>query len=699
MNFNAALPFAAAAAGAGLVIATLIRPHRTVATWAFAAGIVVLAAESLLVGLSAAGHTPGSAPSDRWLGWQFAILSVVPGLWILFSVTYARGVTRRLLSRRPLLIVAAIALPLAFTLAYREALAFRVTLDGQQFIRLGWPGLALHGLLLIGSIIVLMNLERTYRASVGTIRWRIKFMLIGVGILFIVRVYTSSQSLLFRGADPLVDSVNSGALLVAVLLFIRSLLRDSQLNLEVYPSQSLLQNSLTALLAGVYLLFVGVFAKIVALFGGDSTFALKAFLGLVSLVLLALLLQSDHVRLHLRRFVSRNFQRPLYDYRQTWIKFTDRTASCVEQAELCRVLVRLFADTFQVLSVSIWIVEDQKNSIVRVASTSSSDPNEVAATTRKTELAHLIEFFGKHPEPVDIETSTQPWASSLRDWHQAEFIRGGHRVAVPIIGRGEVLGVIVVGDRVGGVTFSLQDFEMLKCACDHAAASLLNVQLSRRLLQSKELEAFQTMAAFFVHDLKNAASTLNLMLQNLPEHFADPAFREDALRGASKTVNHINHLIGRLGMLRHELKIHATVGDLNAVIENSLAGLDSGPGYTLTKKLSPLPKFPFDPDQIGKVVINLALNAREAIQGTGQVVITTSQQGSWAVLTVKDSGCGMSADFINRSLFRPFQTTKKSGLGIGMFQSKTIVEAHGGRITVSSEPKQGTTFQVHLPIP
>jgi signal transduction histidine kinase len=59
----------------------------------------------------------------------------------------------------------------------------------------------------------------------------------------------------------------------------------------------------------------------------------------------------------------------------------------------------------------------------------------------------------------------------------------------------------------------------------------------------------------------------------------------------------------------------------------------------------------------------------------------------------------MSADFINRSLFRPFQTTKKSGLGIGMFQSKTIVEAHGGRITVSSEPKQGTTFQVQLPIP
>ena len=61
------------------------------------------------------------------------------------------------------------------------------------------------------------------------------------------------------------------------------------------------------------------------------------------------------------------------------------------------------------------------------------------------------------------------------------------------------------------------------------------------------------------------------------------------------------------------------------------------------------------------------------------------------------NGCGMSPDFIARSLFRPFQTTKKNGLGIGMFQSKMIVEAHGGRIAVASQPGAGTTFQVFLP--
>jgi signal transduction histidine kinase len=100
-----------------------------------------------------------------------------------------------------------------------------------------------------------------------------------------------------------------------------------------------------------------------------------------------------------------------------------------------------------------------------------------------------------------------------------------------------------------------------------------------------------------------------------------------------------------------------------------------------------------------KVTTNLIFNAREAVSKSGLVQIKTSQNNGWAILAVSDNGCGMSKEFVSRSLFRAFQTTKKNGLGIGMFQSKMIVEAHKGRIEVESEPGKGATFRVWLPLP
>jgi putative PEP-CTERM system histidine kinase len=234
---------------------------------------------------------------------------------------------------------------------------------------------------------------------------------------------------------------------------------------------------------------------------------------------------------------------------------------------------------------------------------------------------------------------------------------------------------------------------------DQIAAALVNARLSQNLLQAKELEAFQTMSTFFVHDLKNAASTLNLMLQNLPVHFDDPAFRADALRGTSKTVAHINHLIERLSLLRHELKIKPVKSDFNALVAKSLADWEKVPGVSLITDFQPLPHILIDQEQLLKVITNLLLNAREAGPGDKQIRVETQPVSDWAVLSVSDNGCGMAPEFLNRSLFRPFKTTKKNGLGIGMFQSKMIVEAHQGRMEVESEPGKGTTFRIYLPLP
>ena len=698
MNTPVIFAYASAAFAGILALGGAFRARRSVSRWAFVAGMAVLALERVCTGLSAG--TPLLANMDYWKGGGLIAAAFLPGVWLLFSLTYARGNAREFLTRWRLALAAAFVLPPALGLLFRGSLIVEIyQLEaGPPLLRLGPAGVALYALLLIAAVLVLMNLERTYRASVGTMRWRIKFMLLGVGLIFVVRLYTNSQALLFRGVDPSLAVLDSGALLVAALLVLRSLFRAGHFDLDVYPSHAVLQSSFTVLLAGIYLLVVGVFAKIVVLLGGDTAFAVKTFLMLLSLVALAVLLQSDRVRLHLGRFVSRQFQRPIYDYRMVWRRFTEATASRVEQIDLCRALVRLTADMFQALSVTIWLMDDRRESLTLAASTSLSEARGREFGPQTAETGEVLGYFRQHPEPVDIESSKGDWAAALRRWQPSEFPDGGHRVCLPLVDRGEVLGVITLGDRVGGVPFSLQDFDLLKCIGDQAAASLLNVQLSQRLLQAKELEAFQTMAAFFVHDLKNSASTLNLMLQNLPTHFSDPAFREDALRGVSKSVVHINHLIGRLSLLRHEMKIQRAEADLNEMVVKGLAGLETGLASVIVKDLKPLPRMLFDSEQMSKVVTNLVLNATEAVSGEGQVRIATDQTNGWAVLTVADDGCGMTAEFISRSLFRPFQTTKINGLGIGMFQSKMIVEAHGGRITAVSEPGKGTTFQVLLPL-
>ena len=693
------LGFASALFCSVLALIVAWNERRSVAHWAFVAGMVALAVEDVCFALTADAGSPEEMV--YWQNWRLVATSFLPGIWLFFSLSYARGNYSEFLKRWRFVLAAAFLMPIGLVILFGDDLIVSVghTLTGYWMFGLGIPGIVLNLLFLLSSVLVLMNLERTYRAAVGTMLWRIKFMILGLGVIFGVQAYIASQVLLFHALNLSLQAVTATAVLLGGVLILRSLFRAGHFNTDVYPSQSALHNSLTVLLAGVYLLIVGVFAKVVTFLGGDAAFTLKAFVLLVALVLLAILLLSDRVRLHTRRFVSRHFQRPLYDYRSVWRRFTEGTAPCVKQAELCQAAVKLVTDIFQVLSVTIWLVDDKRENFVFATSTFLSETKANDLKPQSVDAMEVMRALENHSDPIDMDASKESWTAVLRRCHPDEFRKGGNRVCVPMIGGGEVLGLIILGDRVGGVSFSWQDFDLLKCVADQVAASLLNAQLSQKLLQAKEMEAFQTMSAFFVHDLKNTTSTLNLMLKNLPVHFNDPEFRADALRGISKTVAHINHLIGRLSLLRHELQIKPVESDLNEVVVKALAGWEEAAGVSLVKDLRPLPKVLLDQEQMLKVVTNLVLNARDAVSLAGEIRIETTQSNGWVILTVSDNGCGMAPEFLSRSLFRPFQTTKKNGLGIGLFQSKMIVEAHKGRVQVESQPGKGTTFRIILPLP
>jgi putative PEP-CTERM system histidine kinase len=300
--------------------------------------------------------------------------------------------------------------------------------------------------------------------------------------------------------------------------------------------------------------------------------------------------------------------------------------------------------------------------------------------------------------PFDLERIKEPWGDKLRQICAPQFRAGGDRICIPLFGGDRWMGLAILADRVNGEAYTLEELDLLRCIGDQMTAGLLNLRLTNELVLAKQLEAFRTMSAFFVHDLKNAASTLNLTLQNLPLHFDDPAFRADALRSVGNTAKRIDELIGRLTVLRQQPSIKPVESDLNQLVTEVLEGLRGMPEVELTKELRPLPRILADREQIRNVVTNLLLNAQDALGDHGCIRVKTVHQDGRVVLSVADNGCGMSPEFLNESLFRPFQSTKKRGLGIGMFQSRMIVEAHRGSIQAESETGKGTTFRVSFPI-
>lgn len=700
MNLQYLLFIAVALSSAVLTIGAMVLSKRSISKWAFIAGVLLFGVEGIFHWFSLSSAKGREFSFHHTM--QIIVMNLSAAVWLLFSLSYARREPKQYLIqwRLPLLIASGI--PLVGFIFQNRLIAFSTEVDvlrtAHWIVRYGNEGIFLNFLYLVNTIVIVMNLERTFRAAVGTMRWRIKFMIVGVGLIFVVRAFSASQILLFQEMDVSKD-YSAFAFIVAMPLLLRALVRAGKVETDVYLSHTFLYNSITLLLAGIYLLIVGLFAKVVSSLGGDQALPIKTLFILVSLLVLTILLLSDRIRMRIRRFIALHFRRPHHDFGKVWLQFTRRTGSCIDKKELCREVVKLTADIFQTLSVSIWLIDESKESIGFTASTSLSISSSEFLKLPSEELKQVIHGLkeAKTPLTVTENQDSEKWLVLLTRHDPDAFGSGNGKIFVKFQSGNALLGFMTLSDRVGELEYGPEDFDLLQCICDQVSASLLNIQLANKLAQSKELEAFQAMSAFFVHDLKNTASTLNLMLVNLPKHFDDPDFRTDALRGISKSVDHLNDLIRRLGQLRQSLKIETQEADLNELVLSTLTAWRQNPRVNIITQLQEIPKVPLDRDQVTKVVTNLVLNATEAESRAAEIKVKTSKQNGWVVLSIADNGCGMSPEFLNQSLFRPFQSSKQGGLGIGMFHSKMIVEAHGGKIEVESELGKGSCFRILLP--
>jgi putative PEP-CTERM system histidine kinase len=683
----------------GLAAFVLYRNPKSFVHRVFALGMVSI---TLMEAGNAMGLLASSASQQAW--WKtvsFDGEALLPGSWLLFSLSFARSDYKALLSKWRILILLLFVFPI-FLVSYSWSQLLIVSVDPNElparFIPLGRAGYYLELFLLLSLIWILTNLEGTFRASSGIKRWQIKFMVLGLGALFAFLIYSTSQDLLFSAVDLQRAPLNSLAILVADCLILFSLVRLRLLEMDLYLSKHFVFNSLTLIVVGIYLIAVGSMAKVVSFFGGSQGLSLSTFVVFIALLGITVVLLSDQLRHEAKRFISRNFYRARYDYRKEWMEFTERTNSILEMKDLCSAVVRIVSETFGVPSATIWLFDEARNELSPGGSTALSQAQMQTVGLAEMGGDAFLSYLKEKQAAVDFNKPADRKSRKIKEEHPAFFEPSRVHICIPLLAGPHLLGFMALGKRLTDDPFTAEDLDLLSTLAAQAASSLLKLSLSQQLLKTKEAEAFQALSVFFIHDLKNLASMLSLTMQNLPANYDNPAFRKDTLRVITESVSKMNAMCNKLSLLTKKLDLQRTETDLNELLTATLAGLNGCIKVSLVRDLKPVPRLVLDPDQIQKVLVNLVLNANEAVDHRGEIRVATYPMDGWAVLSVSDNGCGMSKEFMARSLFQPFQTTKSQGLGIGLFHSKKIIEAHQGRIEVESEAGKGSTFRVMLPV-
>lgn len=566
-----------------------------------------------------------------------------------------------------------------------------VSYEGSPVFLLGPLASYFYIFFLVACAAVLVNLEGILRSTTGASRWHVKYGVLGLAGISVGFVFVISQNLIYHLARVSFMPVLSAAVLLSLLPLAYGVVRGRFLDVDVFISRYVIYNSLAALTLGAYLVAMGLLAKAVGYAGIEYDLFWKFFLAFASGMALAVLLLSSDVRKRVKHFINRHFYKNKYDYRLEWTALSRRLGAEASRGEIARSVVGMLHETMFVRQLSLWLAADDGGSFRLAASQGLAETSE--AISAQGGLAAWMLSRAKTFRAEELESEVPlAYGEHLRLFEQELKAV----LVTPLVAGERLLGFISVGPEPSGHEFSEDDFDLLDSVAAQAAGVLLGTYLSASLVKAQEEQVFHRLASFVIHDLKNVVSMLSLVVQNAERHIANPEFQKDALATIRETVEKMKALSGKLSDARQQrFELHRRPLRLDELAHQAASSFAANGARLEVAAGQPL-EVAADREQLGKVLTNLLLNAAEA--GARNINLAAYAEKGWAVLELADDGAGMEREFLERRLFKPFATTKKKGLGIGMYQSRLIVEAHGGRIEAASTPGQGTTFKVRLPL-
>jgi putative PEP-CTERM system histidine kinase len=263
-----------------------------------------------------------------------------------------------------------------------------------------------------------------------------------------------------------------------------------------------------------------------------------------------------------------------------------------------------------------------------------------------------------------------------------------------------LLGIIGIGAEFTGGRYSYDDYDLLAALGMQAGSALQATRMAEEAAKARQMETWNALSAFVLHDVKNAANMLSLVRGNARQHIGNPDFQKDMLNAVDNALSRMAKVQERLNTFRdemspalHEIELAKYFTDYCQKIRQKVPKIRIIPNRLDEKRLIT------DPEILSRVLDNLMLNSFEAGgEGTEVKIEVSADHPQQAVIEVSDDGPGIPKELLPDALFEPFKTTKLNGTGIGLWQVKWMIKKMGGTIAASNLPEGGARFVITLPL-
>lgn len=614
--------------------------------------------------------------SARNLAWVFA-------LYRLFAIDGRHASMKPV---RPILAsLAFVELLKAFSLVQIDPYGRAHEALGQSFYTLAM----LRVLFAVGGLVLLHNL---YIGASAQARQVLRWPTMALAVLWIFDLNHYAIGYLADGTPAVLGALR-GVVGVPVGLLLILGARESSDALRFRPSRGMAFQTASLVLIGSYLLGMVGLAQWLAIGGGDYAAQLQiTFVALATLAALVIL-PSPRVRAWLRVMLAKHFFQHRYDYRAEWIRFT-RTIGRVgsASASIEERVIRAVADITDSPAGMLLMPNDNGHFELAArwqwptaeVATDALDPATARIIEQSAYIADLDELRAGR-KGLEVEIEAPEWLlAEARAW-----------ALVPLLHYERLVGVVVLARPPLARKLDWEDFDLLRVTGQQLASYLAEHAGQAALAEAARFDDFHRRIAFVMHDIKNLASQFSLLARNAELHAENAEFRADMLVTLRNSADKLNALLARLSRYGP-----AAIGKLGLVRADQVAA-NVVAQFAGRHPVSLIEQQPCEvsaaADELEQILLHLIQNAVDASEPDSPVLVRVFNEGVSGVIEVVDSGTGMSTEFVRTRLFKPFDSTKADGFGIGAYEARELVRAMNGRIDVESREMLGTRFVIHLP--